>query len=110
MPIPKPRVALVLTAAALLNATAAQADGDAQSAHPAEPSVSPVVAPSDNAFSLAVPLLDRAAAHPSYGPAPADTDPVAQMDQMMEMDHSAHQMHGAGQSGPAPEAEAGGAP
>lgn len=47
-----------------------------------------------NAFDLAVPMIDRPDADPSYGPAPAEAtaDPVEQMDQMMEMDHSQHQM------------------
>ena len=64
--------------------------------HPAEPVVVPTEPGSMNAFDLTVPMLDRPAAHPSYGPAPTEgaADPVAEMDQMMEMDHSAHQMPG----------------
>jgi hypothetical protein len=64
--------------------------------HPADPAPIPRGAAPSSAFDLAVPMIDRPAAHPSYGPAPAEgaADPVAQMDQMMEMDHSAHQMPG----------------
>jgi hypothetical protein len=61
--------------------------------HPAEPAGSATPRPV-NALELAVPLLDRDAVRPSYGPAPsgAAADPVAEMESMMEMDHSAHQM------------------
>jgi hypothetical protein len=52
-------------------------------------------------MELAVPLLNREAVHPSYGPSPSGeaSDPVAEMDGMMEMDHSAHQMPGSDMPG-----------
>jgi hypothetical protein len=61
--------------------------------HPGEPGGSATPSPV-NALDLAVPLLSRDAARPSYGPAPSGetADPVAEMESMMEMDHSAHQM------------------
>lgn len=64
--------------------------------HPADPILVPGETGPKNAFDLAVPMLDRPDAHPSYGPAPVEGtgDPVAEMDQMMEMDHSVHQMPG----------------
>ena len=63
--------------------------------HPAEPAGSATPPPA-NALELAVPLLNRDAVRPSYGPAPSGeaADPVTEMESMMEMDHSAHQMPG----------------
>ncbi len=63
--------------------------------HPAELAGSATPSPV-NALDLAVPMINRDAVRPSYGPAPSGeaADPVAEMESMMEMDHSAHQMPG----------------
>ena len=91
------RSATLVMAVALVSAGVATAkETEPKLSHPADPVVAPSEPGPKNAFDMAVPLLDRPAAHPSYGPAPAKgaADPVAEMDQMMEMDHSAHQMPG----------------
>jgi hypothetical protein len=91
------RSAVLALAGAFIGAGAALSqETEPTLSHPADPVVVPAETGSKNAFDLAVPMLDRPAAHPSYGPAPAEgaADPVAEMDQMMEMDHSAHQMPG----------------
>ena len=91
------RSATLVIAVALVGAgTALAQETEPTLSHPADPIVVPAETGSKNAFDLAVPMLDRPAAHPSYGPAPTEGagDPVAEMDQMMEMDHSAHQMPG----------------
>jgi hypothetical protein len=81
---------------ALSIATSAHGEEQEIYQHPAEPAESPAQATASNAFDFAVPLLERASPHPSYGPAPPEgaSDPVAEMQGMMEMDHSAHQMPG----------------
>lgn len=91
------RSAMLLISGALVGAGAALAEEiEPRLSHPADPVPAPTETAPGSAFDLAVPMVDRAAAHPSYGPAPAEgaVDPVEQMDQMMEMDHSAHQMPG----------------
>ena len=91
------RSATLMMAIALVGTGAAVAEETVPKlSHPADPVVAPTETGPKNAFDLAVPLIDRPSAHPSYGPAPAEgaADPVAEMDQMMEMDHSAHQTPG----------------
>ena len=91
------RLAIIAMASTLVGPGAALAEETKPTfSHPADPIPVPSAPGLSNALDLAVPTLDRPAAHPSYGPAPAAgaADPVEQMDQMMEMDHSAHQMPG----------------
>jgi hypothetical protein len=91
------RSATLAVAVALVGTGAAMAEEtEPKLSHPADPVEIPTDAGSKSAFDLAVPFLDRPAAHPSYGPTPTEgaADPVTEMDQMMEMDHSAHQMPG----------------
>ena len=85
---------LVIASTLIGTGAAVAAEPEPTLSHPADPSPIPGRAAPSSAFDLAVPMIDRPAAHPSYGPTPADgiADPVDQMDQMMEMDHSAHQM------------------
>jgi hypothetical protein len=92
------RAVLFGIAGATLSITSAPSQE--QPKHPAEPASS-TTQPTTNAMELAVPLLNREAVHPSYGPSPSGeaSDPVAEMDGMMEMDHSAHQMPGSDMPG-----------
>ena len=94
------RSAMQVVAGAVIGAGAALAE-EPTSSHPADPVPIPSGPTRGNAFDLAVPMIDRPAAQPSYGPAPTEgaADPVEQMDQMMEMDHSGHQMPGMDHSG-----------
>jgi hypothetical protein len=90
------RLAVVTMAGVLVGTGTAMAEEpETTFSHPANPAPAQG-APVSNAFNLAVPMIDRPDAHPSYGPAPAagPVDQVQQMDQMMEMDHSQHQMPG----------------
>ena len=85
------RSAALALAGAFIGAGAALAqETEPTLSHPADPILFPGETGPKNAFDLAVPMLDRPDAHPSYGPAPVEGagDPVA------EMDHSAHQMPG----------------
>jgi uncharacterized protein involved in copper resistance len=91
------RVAMLMIAGALIGAGAALAEETKPKfSHPADAFPVPGSAGPSSAFDFAVPMIDRPAAHPSYGPAPSEGagDAVEQMDQMMEVDHSAHQMPG----------------
>lgn len=88
-------LAVVVMASTLSVAGASTAEeSEAALSHPADLVAVPSGPVTNNAFDLAVPMIDRPDAHPSYGPAPAggSVDPVEHMDQMMEMDHSQHQM------------------
>ncbi|HZH28796.1 MAG TPA: hypothetical protein VEY95_16610 [Azospirillaceae bacterium] len=98
-----------LLAGALMLAPAVAVASSHIGGHPARPVGTTGAASYESPFAAGVPLLDRSAAHPSYGPAPEgvaaeDTDAQAPAADPSSMDHS-KMGHGAMNHGAPPQSQ-----
>lgn len=92
--LPWPVFGLLIAMGTLDGGHPAMAADHAVPSHPAETGQSADTPAIGGAFEFAVPLLERDQPAPSYGPDAGEgaADSVADVDEAMEMDHSAHQM------------------